>query len=143
MQPYRPPPMPPGHPNERLQCENDIDGDEVEGFWLERENWQSPNTHELYCLACRIEKLNEWANQPDVADEADVKAHLSRRRARPDPQRGRWHVAPVLPGRFDLDGLAVPVLAEVGLNARVRGIVSADAGAGSRGRLSMRESSGC
>ena len=77
MQLYWPKPTPPGHPNDCQHCGIEIDGDEVEGFWLECKNWQAPNTHHLYCLSCCVEKMNDWSNQPDVDDEADVKAALS------------------------------------------------------------------
>ena len=77
MQLYWPTPTPPGHPNECLGCESMIDGNKVEGFWLEHKHWQAPNTYELYCLACCVEKMNAWTNQPNVVDEADVKAHLA------------------------------------------------------------------
>ena len=59
-----------------MGCEATIDGGTVEGFWLERERWQAPNTYELYCLSCCVEMMTAWSNYPDVADEADVKAHF-------------------------------------------------------------------
>lgn len=77
MQLYWPKPTPPGQPNDCFGCAIEIDGIDVDGFWLERECWQAPNRHELYCLACCVDKMNDWANQADVVDEADVKAQLS------------------------------------------------------------------
>ncbi|WP_265110876.1 hypothetical protein [Halosolutus halophilus] len=77
MQLYWPEPTSPGEIYDCLECGTAIDGVTVEGFWLERENWQAPNTHELYCCACCVEKMNAWPNQPDVDDEADVLAAFS------------------------------------------------------------------
>ncbi|WP_171052345.1 hypothetical protein [Haloterrigena sp. H1] len=52
MQQYRPPPTPPGQPNDCLGCGTEIDGDAVEGVWVERDHWQAPTTYELHCLSC-------------------------------------------------------------------------------------------
>lgn len=75
MQLYWPKPTAPGETHDCLDCGVEVDGETIEGVWLERENWQAPNTHELYCLTCCVEKMNDWPNQPNVAHEADVKAH--------------------------------------------------------------------
>lgn len=77
MQLYWPRPTPPGVPNECYQCGTEIDGDEVSGIWLEREQWQKPNTHELTCLSCCAEELNESSNQLDLTDGDDAKARPS------------------------------------------------------------------
>lgn len=59
MQQYRPPPTPPGQPNDCLGCGTEINGDTVEGIWVERDHWQAPTTYELYCLSCCVDQLNE------------------------------------------------------------------------------------
>jgi|GEM_PF-1185480 hypothetical protein len=68
---YWPEPNPPCKPKVCLECETRIDGDETEGYWLERKNWQNPNTYHLFCLDCCAEKMTEWSNHPDV-DGADA-----------------------------------------------------------------------
>ena len=77
MQLYWPRPTPPGVPNNCFHCEVEIDGEDVKGIWLERERWQNPNTHELTCLSCCVEEVNESTNRPDTVDETDVTAHRS------------------------------------------------------------------
>lgn len=73
---YRPKPTAPGDSYDCLGCGTEIDGCATEGFWLERDRWQAPNTYELYCLSCCVETMTDWPNHPDVDDEAAVKAHF-------------------------------------------------------------------
>lgn len=72
---YWPNPNPPCKPKTCTECEIQIDGDEIEGWWLEREHWQGPNTHHLLCLECCVEKMNDWSNHPDV-DGPDMAKEL-------------------------------------------------------------------
>ncbi|ADB59335.1 hypothetical protein Htur_0437 [Haloterrigena turkmenica DSM 5511] len=73
---YWPSPNPPGEPKACLECETLVDGSETEGWWLERETCQNPNTYHLFCLSCCVEKMNEWSNHPSVDDEEAAKKHL-------------------------------------------------------------------
>lgn len=77
MQLYWPQPTPPGVPNNCFQCGVEIDGGDVEGIWLERERWQNPNTHELTCLSCCIDELNEETTQLNGTDADEITANLS------------------------------------------------------------------
>lgn len=70
---YTPRPNPPCKPKRCQECGNRVDGVETEGWWLERENWQSPNDYVLFCLTCCVNKMNDWQNHPDVATEREVK----------------------------------------------------------------------
>lgn len=63
---YWPDPNPPCKPKNCLECEIRIDGNEIEGIWLEKYNHQNPNTYHLFCLDCCVEKMNEWGNYPNV-----------------------------------------------------------------------------
>ncbi|MDG5759924.1 hypothetical protein QA600_11295 [Natronococcus sp. A-GB1] len=71
MQLYWPRPTAPGVPNDCYQCGATIDGDTRTGVWLEREQWQGPNRHELTCLDCCPEESNEAAVGDDAVEEID------------------------------------------------------------------------
>ncbi|TYL36667.1 hypothetical protein CV102_21710 [Natronococcus pandeyae] len=57
-------------------CDRIIDGEDVEGWWLERETWQGPNYHQLLCLSCCVDAMNEERIHPNVVDEADARDTL-------------------------------------------------------------------
>jgi hypothetical protein len=76
MDPYFPSPNPPGAPKRCRCCESLIDGDETEGWWLERETWQGPNYFQLLCLRCCVEAMNEERGYPDVAHEREARERL-------------------------------------------------------------------
>lgn len=73
---YWPEPNPPCKPKECIECETLIDGDEIEGYWLERENHQDYNTYHLFCLDCCTEKMDGWSNYPNVPDVETAKEVL-------------------------------------------------------------------
>lgn len=74
---YKPDPNPPCKPKECQNCGGVVDGERTEGWWLERDNWQNPNTHILFCITCCIEKMNEWPNYPDIEDRREVFVELT------------------------------------------------------------------
>ncbi|WP_306057943.1 hypothetical protein [Natronococcus wangiae] len=73
MDPYFPNPNPPGKPKPCQVCGKRIDGDETEGWWLERNNWHDPNYYQLLCLSCCVDAMNEDAIHPDVAHETEAR----------------------------------------------------------------------
>lgn len=73
MDPYFPSPNPPFEPKQCQQCEVCIDGEETDGWWLERECWQGPNYYQLLCLSCCVETMNEEVIYPDVAHESEAR----------------------------------------------------------------------
>ncbi len=73
---YWPSPNPPCKPKGRTHRGKLIDGDEIEGWWVERENWQGPNTYHLFCLTCCVEKMPEWSNRPNVDTEGEARGIL-------------------------------------------------------------------
>ncbi|TYL36561.1 hypothetical protein CV102_22270 [Natronococcus pandeyae] len=76
MDPYFPNPNPPCHPKPCQLCEIPVDGDETEGWWLERKTEQGLRYYQLLCLSCCVNKMNEEPIHPDVSDESDVRSYL-------------------------------------------------------------------
>ncbi|NKE37170.1 hypothetical protein GWG54_15335 [Natronococcus sp. JC468] len=76
MDPYFPSPNPPCAPKPCQRCGTRVDGEETEGWWLERERWQSPNCYQLLCLSCCVDAMNEESGQPNVADETELRELL-------------------------------------------------------------------
>lgn len=76
MDPYFPSPNPPCVPKPCQRCGTGVDGDETEGWWLEREVWQGPNYHQLLCLSCCVPVMNEESIHPDVAHEDEARNML-------------------------------------------------------------------
>lgn len=73
---YTPDPNPPGEPKECQRCGELVDGEVIEGWWLERRNWQNPNEYVLYCMGCCVEKMNKWENHSNVANEQEARDTL-------------------------------------------------------------------
>ena len=63
---YRPSPNPPFEPKPCQGCGSLVDGEETNGWWLEKECWQSPNRYELFCVSCCVDRLDV-----DTEDEVE------------------------------------------------------------------------
>lgn len=73
---YRPDPNPPAEPKECQECGTIVDGEETNGWWLERENHQRTNYFVLFCMKCCVQKMNVWRNYPDVGNQWEAKEVL-------------------------------------------------------------------
>lgn len=73
---FRPSPNPPAEPKECQACGKLIDGEETDGWWLERKNWQNPNEYILFCMKCCVEKMNNWPNYQDVGNQWEAEEVL-------------------------------------------------------------------
>ena len=75
---YVPDPNPPAEPKQCQRCGTFVDARKTDGWWLEREHWQSPNDHVLFCMSCCVAKMNEWPNHPDVKTKQEARDVLYR-----------------------------------------------------------------